>query len=286
MPSLEMWRTSGPIQRLHNSMGWFRRRVQRREQFPQPTRHELTEEGLGEFGQILRDTAEVGGLVVKQENDTRWNSFYESAKRAIQLKNPLTFSSAEWLMIKTDSNAFLLNIVFGRMTGHFSASRLIFSIHSSVSPKGCLPYSLHSLCPLSLLSLLFLLSFPSLLSLLSLLSLSSSPTLPLLTFPSLLSLSNIPTPSALSILLILSLCSYLKTQGSKVENHVSPRLLLPCIISSIISNGNKVYIDSIANDDIPGPDFDGPSVFVGNQPPVLPVAPPNTQSAIFSDRSA
>jgi len=81
-------------------MGWIRRHVQRREQFPQPTRHELTEEGLEEFGQILRDTAEVGGLVVKQENDTRWNSFYESAKRAIQLKNPLTFSSAEWLMTK------------------------------------------------------------------------------------------------------------------------------------------------------------------------------------------
>ena len=86
--------------------------------------------------------------MVKQENDTRWNSFYESAKRAIQLKDPLTFSSAEWLMTKTDSNAFLLNIVFGRMTGHFSASRLIFSIHSSVSPKVAFP----TLSTLSVLS--------------------------------------------------------------------------------------------------------------------------------------
>jgi hypothetical protein len=48
----------------------------------------------------------------------------------------------------------------------------------------------------------------------------------------------------------------------------------------------SIYIDSIANDDITGPDIDGPSIFVGNQLPVLPVAPPNTQSAIFSDRPA
>jgi hypothetical protein len=47
---LENWRQSGPIQRLHNLMGWIRRGAQRREQFLQLTRGELTEEELLEFG--------------------------------------------------------------------------------------------------------------------------------------------------------------------------------------------------------------------------------------------
>jgi len=32
---------------------------------------------------------DLGGLMVKQENDTRWNSYLESAKRALQLKDRL-----------------------------------------------------------------------------------------------------------------------------------------------------------------------------------------------------
>jgi hypothetical protein len=62
---LENWRQSGSIQRLHNLMGWIRRGVQRREQFLQLTRGELTEEELLEFGQVLWDTRELGGLMVK-----------------------------------------------------------------------------------------------------------------------------------------------------------------------------------------------------------------------------
>ena len=86
---LENWRQSGPIQRLHDLMGWIRRAAQRREQFLQLTRGELTEEELLEFGQVLWNALEVGGLMVKQDNDTRWNSFFESAKRALQLKDPI-----------------------------------------------------------------------------------------------------------------------------------------------------------------------------------------------------
>jgi hypothetical protein len=125
----------------------------------------------------LRDVDEANLLVGTRSTNLR-NEPYNS-------KIHWTFSSAEWLMTKTDSNAFLLNIVFGRMTGHFSASRLIFSIHSSVSPKGCLPYSLYSLS--SLPSLLSLPTLPAL-SALSALSVifsysPSSPYFPFSPFP-------------------------------------------------------------------------------------------------------
>jgi hypothetical protein len=47
----------------------------------------------------------------------------------------------------------------------------------------------------------------------------------------------------------------------------------------------SIYIDEIANPAMNGPDFAGTSIFVGHQLPALqPVAPPNTQSEIFSDR--
>ncbi|KAL6402721.1 hypothetical protein AUP68_14055 [Ilyonectria robusta] len=86
---LKNWRQSGSIQKLHDLMGWIRRSPQRREKFLQLTRGELTEEELLEFGQVLWNTYELGGLTVKQDNATRWNSFFESAKRAVQLKDPI-----------------------------------------------------------------------------------------------------------------------------------------------------------------------------------------------------
>ncbi|KAK4243138.1 hypothetical protein C7999DRAFT_18467 [Corynascus novoguineensis] len=47
----------------------------------------------------------------------------------------------------------------------------------------------------------------------------------------------------------------------------------------------SIYIDDIANPAINGPDFVGALIFVGHQLPALqPIAPPNTQSEIFSDR--
>jgi hypothetical protein len=81
---LEKWRQSGPIQRLHDMMGWIRRGAQRREQFLQLTRGELTEEELLEFGQVLWDTRELGGLMVKQ------------AGLAINSPTPLRIRMGEW----------------------------------------------------------------------------------------------------------------------------------------------------------------------------------------------
>ncbi|KAK2669201.1 hypothetical protein RAB80_014727 [Fusarium oxysporum f. sp. vasinfectum] len=57
--------------------------------FLQLTRGELREEELLEFGQALWNRRELGGLMVKQDNATRCNSFFESAKRALQLKDPI-----------------------------------------------------------------------------------------------------------------------------------------------------------------------------------------------------
>lgn len=79
---LENWRQSGSINELHDLMGWIMRGAQRREQFLQLTRGELTEEKPLEFGQVLWDTRELGGLMVKQDNATGWNSF-SSLQRGI-----------------------------------------------------------------------------------------------------------------------------------------------------------------------------------------------------------
>jgi hypothetical protein len=47
----------------------------------------------------------------------------------------------------------------------------------------------------------------------------------------------------------------------------------------------SIYTDDIANPAMNGPDFAGTSIFVGHQLPALqPIAPPNTQSEIFSDQ--
>jgi hypothetical protein len=86
---LEDWRQSSAIRRLHNLMTWIRKSPQRREQFLDLTYGKLTEEELLEFGQVLWNLRDLGGLMVKQDNDTRWNSFLTSAERAMKLKDPI-----------------------------------------------------------------------------------------------------------------------------------------------------------------------------------------------------
>ncbi|KAF5698483.1 hat family dimerization, partial [Fusarium mundagurra] len=86
---LEDWRQSSAIQRLHNLMSWIRRSPQRRERFLDLTYGTLTEEELLEFGQVLWNLRDLGGLMVKQDNDTRWNAFLASAERAMKLKDPI-----------------------------------------------------------------------------------------------------------------------------------------------------------------------------------------------------
>ena len=86
---LEDWRQSSAIQRLHNLMTWIRNSPQRREQFLDLTYGKLTEEELLEFGQVLWSLHDLGGLMVKQDNNTRWNSFLTSVERAMRLKDPI-----------------------------------------------------------------------------------------------------------------------------------------------------------------------------------------------------
>ncbi|KAH6874576.1 hypothetical protein B0T10DRAFT_205318 [Thelonectria olida] len=70
-------------------MSWIRRSPQRRERFLDLTYGKLTEEELLEFGQVLWNLRDLGELMVKQDNDTRWNSFLASAERAMKLKDPI-----------------------------------------------------------------------------------------------------------------------------------------------------------------------------------------------------
>jgi hypothetical protein len=206
---LENWRQSGSIQRLHNLMGWIRRGAQRREQFLQLTRGELTEEDLLEFGQVLWDTRELGGLMVKQDNDTRWNSFFESAKRALQLKDPIE--------------------VFQR--------RMV----NEKDPKKRLPEE-------------YLLRDDD--------------------WRFLGIAVDVLEP-------VFRLTKRFEDRGPRIaEVAASLHYLL-----DHFRRQRSIYVDDIANPAMDGPDFAGASVFVGHQLPALqPIAPPNTQSEIFSDR--
>lgn len=206
---LDNWRQSGPIQRLHDLMGWIRRSTQRREQFLQLTRGELTEEELLEFGQVLWDTRELGGLMVKQDNDTRWNSFFESAKRALQLKDPIE--------------------IFQRRMAN------------ERDPKKRLPeeYTLRD-DDWSFLGIAI----------------------------------DVLEP-------VFRLTKRFEDRAPRIaEVAASLHYLL-----DHFRRQRSIYIDDIANPTMDGPDFAGTSIFVGHQLPALqPVAPPITQSDIFSDR--
>jgi hypothetical protein len=206
---LENWRQSGPIQRLHDLMGWIRRGAQRREQFLQLTRGELTEEELLEFGQVLWDTRELGGLMVRQDNDTRWNSFFESAKRALQLKDPIE--------------------IFQR--------RMV----NERDPKKRLPEE-------------YLLRDDDW----SFLGIAVDVLEP-----------------------VFRLTKRFEDRAPRIaEVAASLHYLL-----DHFRRQRSIYIDDIANPAINGPNFVGTTIFVGHQLPALqPIAPPNTQSEIFSDR--
>jgi hypothetical protein len=86
---LEDWRLTGAFLKLHNLEVWIGRSPQRKEGFARITRGELSEEQIHEFGQVLWNISELGGLALKQDNDTRWNSFFTSAERALKLKDPI-----------------------------------------------------------------------------------------------------------------------------------------------------------------------------------------------------
>ncbi|RKK08279.1 hypothetical protein BFJ65_g17024 [Fusarium oxysporum f. sp. cepae] len=83
---LEEWRPTGAFVRIHNLQGWVRRSSQRREGFLQYAQGKLSEEEVDEFGEVLW---EVSQLMLLQDNDTRWNSFFTAVERAFRLKDPI-----------------------------------------------------------------------------------------------------------------------------------------------------------------------------------------------------
>jgi len=206
---LEAWRQSGPMQRLHNLTGWIRRSTQRREQFLQLTRGELSEEELVEFGVVLWDTQDVGSLMVQQENDTRWNSFFQATKRAFQLKDPL-------------------EIFQRRMSQEKDAKKRLPSEYSLCDDDWVfLTLTLDILEPFFRLTKRFEGREPRI------------------------------TEVAASLHYLLDHLRWQRT----------------------------LHSENITNHDMTGPEFVGRSIFVSDQPPALhPIAPPNTQSSIFSDR--
>ncbi|KAK2926564.1 hypothetical protein FoTM2_013432, partial [Fusarium oxysporum f. sp. vasinfectum] len=83
---LEEWRLTGAFVRIHNLQGWVRRSSQRREGFLQYAQGKLSDEEVNEFGEVLW---EVSQLMLLQDNDTRWNSFFTAIERAFRLKDPI-----------------------------------------------------------------------------------------------------------------------------------------------------------------------------------------------------
>jgi len=205
---LVKWRLTGAMQKLHNLMGWIRRGVQRREQFIQLTRGELTEEELLEFGQVLWNVDDLGGLMVKQENDTRWNSYLESAKRALQLKDPLEIFQRRMVHEKDPKKRLPLEYCLGDDDWSF------------------LGITIQILEPFLRLTKRFE--------------------------------SREPRISEVAASLHF-LIDHLRRQ-------------------------EQIYNDDLINPSMTGPDFAGSSIFAGHTLPRTPVAPPTTQSAVFSDR--
>ncbi|KAI8412315.1 hypothetical protein FOFC_08945 [Fusarium oxysporum] len=83
---LEEWRPTGAFVRIHNFQGWVRRSSQRREGFLQYAQGKLSDEEVDEFVEVLW---EVSQLMILQDNDTRWNSFFTAIERAFRLKDPI-----------------------------------------------------------------------------------------------------------------------------------------------------------------------------------------------------
>ena len=83
---LKEWRKYGPVGKLHNAVHFIRRSSQRRDQFLAITTGRIRADVLQELGLWLIEK-DVVGLMVKADNDTRWNSIYLMILRAIKLKD-------------------------------------------------------------------------------------------------------------------------------------------------------------------------------------------------------
>src|SRR5579859_5363864 len=68
------WRKVGPIGKLHNLVRYIRASPQRREKFLQPQ---------------LETLQAIEAFMVRQNNDTRWNSTHDMIKRALELRGTI-----------------------------------------------------------------------------------------------------------------------------------------------------------------------------------------------------
>uniref|UniRef100_A0A0D2Y9K8 Uncharacterized protein n=1 Tax=Fusarium oxysporum (strain Fo5176) TaxID=660025 RepID=A0A0D2Y9K8_FUSOF len=83
---LREWRKRGPIRKLYNLVYWIRRNPQRKELFLSITSGKVDQSIMAELGVWFVDDT-LKGLMVKADNDTRWNSVYLMVHRALRLRD-------------------------------------------------------------------------------------------------------------------------------------------------------------------------------------------------------
>jgi hypothetical protein len=82
---LKEWRKRGAVGKLHNLVHWIRRSPQRRDAFLSISLGTVDQEILDELGMWLVND-ELKGVMVRADNDTRWNSIYLMIERALKLR--------------------------------------------------------------------------------------------------------------------------------------------------------------------------------------------------------
>jgi hypothetical protein len=88
---LDVWRPTGPLARLRKYEAWVGGSTQRKDSFLDATNGRMSLEDKQEFGEVLWDISELGGLNLVKENATRWNSVYDAVARALRLQGPIGY---------------------------------------------------------------------------------------------------------------------------------------------------------------------------------------------------
>jgi hypothetical protein len=88
---LAVWRPTGPLERLRKYEVWVSGSTQRKDAFLDATNGKISEGDKQEFGEVLWDISELGGLNLVKENTTRWNSVYNAVARALRLQGPIGY---------------------------------------------------------------------------------------------------------------------------------------------------------------------------------------------------
>ena len=85
MDFLAVWQPTGPLARLRKYEVWVGSSTQQKDIFLNATNGKISEEDKQEFGKVLWDISELGGLNLVKENATKWNSVYNTIARALRL---------------------------------------------------------------------------------------------------------------------------------------------------------------------------------------------------------